>query len=203
MKTIIKYVRDMHVLQTKGIFRQLHREITGIWLLWYSFVWVMIGWHLPALNHPILVPPGRTPCLLGGGPRNVVVYDPGMVVLLLLLGRMLRWGPARRRPPWGLWIKSPLTFCPLMCSDGWGQLDGWGTGITGRVLWGPRTLIALWRVRGHARIGRANIRGVNPWSPGSLSGSSSGYVRCLHRRLGLRPGRAGEGIEKRTANRKG
>jgi len=51
-------------------------------------------------------------------------------------------------------------------------------------------------MRGHARIGRTNVRRINPWSPGRLSGGG-GHVRSLHRRLRLRVGREQGGEIKR------
>jgi len=145
-------VRYVHVLQTEGVFRQLHREITRIWLLWHPFVWIVIGWHLPTrVRYPGRAPPRGTARLLRSGSRDVIVYDSGIIVLLL--GRWLWWGSACRRPPCRLWIKPPIAFRPLMCADGRGELGRRGTGITGRMWRGPRTLIALRRVRGHARVG--------------------------------------------------
>ena len=185
MRGIVECVRYVHVFQTKGIFGQLEREITRIWLLWHPFVWIVIGWHLPArMGYPGLAPPRRTACLLRGGSRNIVVYDTGVIILLLGLG--LWRSAACRRPPCGLWIKSPIALRPLMCADGGGELCRRGTGITGRGWRGPRTLIALWRVRGHARVGRTYVRRVNSWTPCRLSVRGSGHVRCLHRRSGLR-----------------
>jgi hypothetical protein len=136
--------------------------------------------------------------LLRGGPRDVIVYDSGIIVLLLLLGWGLWWGSARRRPASCLWIKSPIAFRPLLCIDRRRKLSRWGAGITGRILWRPRTLIALWRMGGHACIGGTYVRRVNS-SPSSMSGSGGGHVRCLHRCLGLRVGRESRGvIEKRA-----
>lgn len=201
MKVIIKYVRDMHVLQTKRIFRQLEREVTWIRFLWHPFVRIVIGWHLPALGYPILIPPWRATCLLRGGPRDVIVYDSWIIVLLLLLGWGLRWGSARRRPASRLWIESPITFRPLLCIDGRGKLGRWRTGITGRIRWGPRALIALWRVRGHAHIGRTYVRRVNSRTPSSMCGSSGGHVSCLHRRLGLRVGRGWRRVVEKRAEK--
>ena len=188
MKVFIKYVRDMHVLQTERIFRQLYREITRIWFLWYFFVRIVIGWHLPTLRYPILAPSRRTTRLLRGWPRDVIVNWSG-IIILLLLGRVLGRGSTRRRPACRLWIKSPITLRPLLYADRRGELSGWRAGITGRICWGPRALMALWRMRGHARIGCAYVRRIKSWTPCSLSGSSGGHVSCLHGRLGLRVGR--------------
>ena len=164
----------------------------------------MIGWHLPTrMRHPSLAPPGRAARLLRGGSRHVIAHGIVVIVmllLLLLLGWGLRRGAARRRPPCRLWIKSPIAFRPLVCADRWGKLGGRGSGITGRRWRGPRTLIALRRMRGHARIGRTNVRRIYPWTPCRLSGGG-GHVRGLHCRSRLRSGREQEGDRKRAGNR--
>ena len=191
MRTRIKYVLYVHVLQTKRIFRQFHCEIARIWLLWHSFVWVVIGWHLPAgMRHPGLVPDWRTTCLLRAGPRDIIVNDRGIIVLLLGWWWLrLWWGAASGRPPRRLWIKPPVAFRPLMCADGRGELGRGWTGITGRMWRGPGTLIALGRVWGHARVGRTYVRRVNSWTPSRLSCRCGRHVRGLHCGLGLRFGR--------------